>query len=438
VCVAVSPLYAQSPAIPSPRNQNIHGFVNTTYNSRWIDKENDEDFYQYWDIQVDELVPGYARGAFSLRLNSDLDGRVGSAPGYGNYIFDRDPFYSVDDARHEREYLDLYTGYVDFFDGLPENGFLRIGRQYLPEFDYIHADAVKLELPVNSIAKVKAFFGQAVSFYSGHTGDWTGGVGLELKPSTQNKWWFEIHRYEDDIEDNGSYSVETWQSPWEGAWLHAKFRGLDDRARDLSVNVSQYFAPLDLTLLLDYNRLFSELEDESRHDSPYYRTALLAQQQRNYYSIRLDKALPCNLGISGGFAVQRVSEDDRDYGNRDYENGDITLTFYPSSNWYYSISGEWWNADPDNSFFGYSGEIGYSPNKCIDWSIGSSYGQYVFRYEDELYGSLYRESPFVKTYYTSLRWKFDDRNNLRVNLELEDDDRDDDYYSLRVTWGRHF
>jgi len=432
------PSVAEGQVLPSPRQKNLHGFVNTVYRSRWLDNESDRDLYQYWDVEVEELVPGSARGAFSLRLNSDLDGRVSSAPGRGNYVFDRDPFYSVDDARNDIEYADLYTGYVDLYNGSPDGGFLRLGRQYLDEFDWIHADAAKLELPVTSWATLKGFFGQAVSFYSGHTDDWTGGVGLEIKPSYKNRWWLEYHRYEDDIADNDSYALETWQSPWDGAWFHARFRGLDDDARDLSVNMSQYFAPWDLTLFLDYNRLFTRLEDESRQDSPFYRTALLYQRPNDYYAIRFDKALPYNLGLSGGLGVQRVSENDQDYGNRDYEHGDVTLSFYPFPNWYYSLSGEWWNADPDNSFFGYSGEIGYRPNKCIDWAIGSSYGQYVFRYEDETYGGLFRESPFVKTYYTSLRWKIDEQNQLRVNLDFEDDDLDNDYYTLRLTWGKYF
>jgi len=418
--------------------RDIHGFVNTIYRTRNIEGESDQDFYQYWNIEAEELVPGRASGAFSLRLNTDLDGRVDGAPGLGTYVFDRDPFYSVDDARNDREYVDLYTGYIDLYNGTPDNGYLRIGRQYLQEWDYIHADAVKLELPVSSAVKLKGFFGQAVSFYSGHTNDWTGGVGVEIAPSYGNRWWFGYDKYADDIADNDSYTAETWQSPWEGAWFHARFRGLDDEARDLDLNLSQYFTPLDLTLFVDVHRLFSKLEDESRHHSPFYRTDLLEEQPYTSYSFRFDKALPCNFGLSGGFGIRRVSENEQDYGNRDWEHGDVTLSFYPTNTWYYSISAEWWNTDPDSSFFGYSGEIGYRPNKCIDWTLGSSYGNYVFRYEDERFPGLYRESPFIKTYYTGLRWRVNETNNLRINFEIEDDDRGEDYYSLRLNWGQTF
>ncbi|MCA9411860.1 MAG: hypothetical protein KC917_08285 [Candidatus Omnitrophica bacterium] len=438
----VSPVVAQSYLSP---NRKVHGFSTTVYQSRWLaDEDSDQDIYQYWNLEADEIVPGHARGAFSLRLNTDIDGRVSGAPGRtiggpgsGTYVYDRDPFYSVDDAR-DREYVDLYTGYVDLYDGDPNQGFVRIGRQYLPEFDYIQADAIKLELPVNSWAKFKGYFGQAVSFYSGHDGDWTGGLGLEIQQSPTSKWWMEYHRYEDDISDDHSYSIETWQQPWEGASIHALYRGFDDQARDLQVSLAQYFSPWDLTLFLDYQRLFSELGDLSRQNSPLYRSGLLEQNPYNRYSIRFDKALPCNFGLSGGFSAKRVSNNDQDYGNHDYENGDITLSFYPSEKWYYSISGEWWNTDPESSFFGYSGEIGYSPNKCFDWTIGSSYGNYVFRYEDESQGVLYRESPFIKTYYTSLKMNVTDRSHVKVNFEIEDDDRDNDYYRLRLIWGQTF
>lgn len=437
--VLAAPVSVFAQSYKSSPSRNVHGFSTTVYQSRWLaDEDSDQDFYQYWNLQVDELVPGHARGAFSLRLNTDFDGRVDDAPGRGTYVFDRDPFYSVDDARNDREYVDLYTGYVDLYDGDPNNGFLRIGRQYLSEFDYIHADAVKLELPVNSWAKFKGFFGQAVSNYSGHTDDWTGGLGLEIQQSPMSRWWLEYHRYEDDIADDDTYKIETWQSPWEGASIHAVYRGFDDQARDFAFSLGQYFSPLDLTLFLDYRRLFSEVGDRSRHESHLYRSGLLEQDPYNQYTLRFDKALPCNFGLSGGFSVKRVSDNNQDFSNRDYENADITLSYSPSSKWYYSISGEWWNADPDNSFFGYSGEIGYRPHRCFDWTLGSTYGNYVFRYEDESVGALYRESPFVKTYYTGMKFNVSDRCHLRVNLEYEDDDLDNDYYRLRLTWGQTF
>ena len=417
---------------------DIHGSVNTVYRSRWLDNESDQDFYQYWDVEMEELVPGHARGAFSLRLNHDLDGRVDGAPGRGIYVFDRDPFFSVDDARNDVEYADLYTGYVDLFNGTPDAGYLRIGRQYLRDFDWIHADAVTLNLPVSSWARLTGFFGQAVSFYSGHTDDWTGGVALELKESRYNRWVFGYHRYEDDIADNDTFKVETWRRLWEGAHLHAKFRTLDEDPRDLAVNLSQYFEPLDLTLFMDFRRLFSALGNESRQDSPFFLTDLLDQEPYTDFAIRLDKALPCNMGISGGYGMRRVSDNEQDYGNRDWEHADVTLSFYPTSKLFYSVSGEWWNTDPDSSFFGFSGEVGYRPNRCIDWTVGSSYGNYVFRYEDERFGGFFRESPFVRTYFTNLKCRVTESSHLRMNFEIEDDDRGDDYYTLRVNWGHTF
>jgi hypothetical protein len=413
--------------------------VNTVYNSRWYDEEKgDQDLYQYWDIEMEDLVPGHARGAFSLRLNTDIDGRVSGAPGQGVYVFDRDPFYSVYDSRNDEEWADLYTGFVDLYNGSPDSGYLRIGRQYLPEFDYINADAVTLKLPVTSWAKVTAFFGQAVSYYSGHTEDWTGGVALELQQSDCARWLLEWHRYTDDYAENDSFAVETWQQLWSGANLHARFRGLDGEARDLTVNFSQFVPVFDLTLFLDYHRLFSTLGLESRQDSPLYLSGLSEEHPFNYLSARFDKALPCNFGLSGGFDMQEVSEGYHDYSNRDFQHGDITLSFYPTPKWYYSISGEWWDSSPDSSFFGYSGEIGYRPTKCIDWTIGSAYGSYVFRYYDERYPVVFRETPFIKTYYTGFKWRVNDSSNLRVNFEVEDDDRDNDYYTLRVTWGQTF
>jgi hypothetical protein len=411
--------------------------VNSVYRTRHIDGKSDQDVYQYWDIETEELVPGHARGAFSLRLNTDFDGRVDSAPGHGTYVFDKDPFYSVDDSRR-REYADLYTGFVDLYNGTPNNGYIRIGRQYLPQFDWINADAVTLSLPVTEWAKVTAYAGQAVSFYSGHDGDFTGGVALELQQSACSHWLFEYHKYDDDIASNNSYAAETWQQLWQGAFFHGRVRGLDDQARDLTLNVSQYITPLDLTLFFDYHRLFSELGDESRQDSPLFRSGLLDQHPFNYYSFRFDKALPCNIGLSGGFDVQRVSQNQQDYGNHDFEHGDVTLSFYPSRQWYYSISGEWWNTAPSSSFFGYSGEIGYRPNKCFDWTLGTSYGNYVFRYADERFPGLYRESPFIKTYYAGLKCRLSKTSNLRLNFEVEDDDKSSDYYTLRVTWGQTF
>lgn len=429
--------YAQTPL--GPLSRGVHGNVDTVYRSRWIDGESDQDFYQYWNLEFEDLVPGYARGSFSLRLNSDFDGRVDSARGLGEYVFDRDPFYSVDDARDDIEYADLYTGFVDVFNGSPDGGYLRIGRQYLDDFDWIHADAVSLNLPLTSCIRMIGFMGQSVSFYSGHDDDFSGGIGFEILQSPKDRWLFTYHRYADDIASNDTFKAETWQQLWYGAHLHGRFRTLDDDPRELSLNFSQYITPLDLTLLLDYRRLFTEIEDEGRHDSPLYRSGLLDWNPHNYFSARFDKALPWNVGLSGGVAVQRISgEDEQEYGNRDFERGDITLSFYPCDQWYYSISGEWWNTDPESSFFGVSGEIGYRPTRCIDWTLGSSYGSYVFRYEDERFPELYRDDPLIRTYYTGLRWRVTDTNTLRVNFEYEDDDQDEDYYTLRLSWGQAF
>lgn len=44
----------------------------------------------------------------------------------------------------------------------------------------------------------------------------------------------------------------------------------------------------------------------------------------------------------------------------------------------------------------------------------------------------------MRTYYTGFRWKVNETNNLRVNFEYEDDDQDNDYYTLRCTWGQTF
>jgi hypothetical protein len=130
--------------------------------------------------------------------------------------------------------------------------------------------------------------------------------------------------------------------------------------------------------------------------------------------------------------------------NRDYRRFSAGAEFYPLENVTVSVSGEFWDVDPNDEFTGITGEIEYEPTKQWTLTAGMDYGEYVQEFRDEFLffqgiNNVFRVSPDIITYYGRVRWKPNQTVYSSLLVEVEDNDIDpDEFYSVRLEVGIRF
>lgn len=408
----------------------VRGSSMVRFDARRNDDTSDSDLYHYLDLSVDELVPGYVGGKLSLRQDYDL------GPGHGR----GSSFFSTDDAK-DNEHLDLSRAYLNLRHEAVPGASLRVGRQYVEEFEFFHTDGGTLRLPLAKSLGLTAFGGQSVSYYSDKSDDWAAGGALTFAPSPRNRTRLAF-LYDRDDEykvENEAWALETWQGLREWLFAHGRFRLLEGEARDLNLDLRFEIEALRTSLLLSSLHLFHQLEEETNHNSPYVRAGLQPWDPFNRYTAQSQTALTDQLNLGLGVTVNRVRGDndgDEQYSNEDYERYDAGFIWSPFHSWTFVLTGHYWDADLREQTWGLSGEIAFQPTRRIVWRLGTSYVDYRFGYYDEFEDRPYRQSPELHVYYTSLRYRHGDNMYFDFRLELEDATQwaDDPYLGAETSW----
>ncbi len=434
--------WAVEPATGSPRLRDHFSVENRlVYQYRSRDGDEDSDFYDYRHVRGRDLFDGQLDVYFSGRLHKDVDG-TGSSQA-------RDPFAGVEDREAGWE-DQIYQLYGDMHDSARRFG-LRLGRQYIEAADWLHIDGGQLRLFEKSSLRAEGFFGRPVSYYSGTSGDWTGGVSLEGRPATGSRVRVGYVRYEDDSadQDDDRYTLDVWQRFGDEVRAHGRLSLLDERFHKASLDFI-YISRDGLTDAVLGIRHWGGSQGESREYSPLY-SVLGELEPYTFLSGRWTVALNNWCSVSPGATFRLVESDKRDARNRQYGNYDLTLIFEPDRRWTVSVVSQYWDVSGSDRFWGLTGEVEYRPSKLWRAAVGTAYLDYEYR-RDSNYGYSFENgdiqgsfdgsthyvttiSPDAYTVYAQARIELTRWLSLKAGGEIEDNSEEDDLlYGLRTSF----
>lgn len=431
--------FGQDGLIPAQKQQpSVHGSSTLTWRGRFNGDGQDQDFYHYFNFTAEDLVPGHLRAVLSLRQDWDLDG---SPPDHVG-----DDFYSVDD--HKRWlHTDLSTAYFDFLNPACPSARVRLGRQYLSDFEYFHADAVSAEAPIWDGLKWSGFAGQTVSYYAQPEDDWAGGLALTFAPSWAHRLRL-AYIYNRDAEywaSNQAFSLESWQACCENLWWHGRFRVLDGSARDVGTDLQYLLGPCGTTLNLGFYSLLKPLKNETNPYDPYTRASLGEWLEHQLWTVRASQPLAGNFCLSGGAQIRRLTDDPPEDSSRNYDNQasdqyDVTLAWSPCRQWNLAVGGQHIQGRHGNEQNGLSSDVTFRPWRCLELCAGTTLGDYTFAWRDELVNSYYETHPDQRAYYAGVKLSNHCGGALRLRYEVEDwdDQGRDPYQTARVSFTQQF
>ena len=418
---------------------SIHGYSTTSYRGQWAGDDDDQDLYEYFLIDARNLIPDHLDAEVSMRMHEDFSGSLSPLE------LEDDIFIDIDDARDEQWPDRLNTAWADLHGFGWGDLSLRLGRQYLYEFDGLHIDGGYIRFEPRKRLEFTAFGGRPVTYYSGTHGDGTFGVSSTYRPTRSLKVRGKYYRYSDDSQnlDDDQAEIELWARRGSWAYFHGSLGTLDSDLKDLILDAKLIQHEWDAYLIVRYYRLLSEIDDHTIAFSPFF-AVLDELEPFGRGEIRANKRFGQRLDVFAGVTVRREDasgDNDGDVSNSDYERYDAGVSVYPTEKWTATVAGEYWDVDQDRRFTGVTSEIAYEPWDVLMLSVGNAYGEYRNEVYDSLQQRSFRESPDVITYFTTLRWRVRDDITFRTRLEVEDTDEDledDLLYRLQTSLGFRF
>ena len=427
---AEAPAAPAAPATPAGPKATYNARLRLQYDYRKLGGEKDSDFYGYFYGDARHLQGGTVDLYASGRVKSDLDSKESAS------LAD-DPFHSVDESNGvtENRLLQLYGDLHDRERRMA----LRAGRQYIDVADYLHLDGGQLQLRENTALGGRIYGGAPVSYYSGTSGDYAGGVSVVGRPFEGNRSRLTLARYHDDGEgeDDQNYYLDLRQQFTETTRARGQVSVLNEdfRMGRLDCYYSEPEGRTDLSLGASY---WGSFDAHTRAYSPLY-NVVGEQDPYTYAYARLTQQLAPHWALSPGMSLRFAEAGDNGYNNRDYENYDVTLLFEANKAFSASVALEYWAVEDDDSFFGVSGEVRYRHGRVWEISGGASFAKYTYdTYSDLSYsanggqtvisenGTVIEESPDVRTYYVRGRWRVTRQLALRAQFDVEDDEAEED------------
>jgi hypothetical protein len=399
------------------------------YEYRALGEDKDNDVYAYLYANARNLNKGTLDFYTSMRLRSDIDSSSQSQAD--------DPYRSVDDSDGvtEDRVLQLYGDMHDRY----KTRTLRVGRQYVDIADYIQIDGAQATLFEEGTIGGRVYAGHPVSYYSGVSGDFAGGVSVIGRPWEGNRLRLTVARYEDDSLEgtDHNYYVDLRQELTEETRVRGQVSVLNDEFRMGRFDLF-HFAADGVTDLSIGGSYWGAFDAETTVYSPLYDIMGEQQPYAQAYARLTQEIVPTFL-ISPGASLRFVEDVDSDFSNRDYQNYDVTFIYEPDRSFSTSVAIEYWAVEDDDSFFGLTGEMRYRHQRIWEVSGGASFAQYTYdTYSDITYavnggqtvfyegGTVVEESPYVYTYFIRGKWKVLRKMTLRAQFDAEDDESLDD------------
>lgn len=412
----------------------LSGMLHTTYQFRETGGIDDHDLTNYMSLYAKDVWKDRVDIGGSMIWHQDLDGD-------GNIR--RDPFLDLDQANNND--VRFFTGYADVKDLIFDDSRLRVGRQYFEEIDLIHFDgAAYLFEPIDRF-DLSIFGGRPVSFYSSNDGEALYGFNAEYQFTPQTKAAARYYRYDGDGFNDDLGAVEVWHLFTPNLQSHAEFSLLDADPYILQADLLARVDSLDLDTSFQIVHLFETVSDHTISFNPVF-PILNSYEPFTRGSVHAVKGMGQYWSLTAGIDVREADDTNPvvDNTNRDYRRYSAGAEFYPLEKLTISVTGEFWDADPNDEFTGITGEVEYEPTSQWTLTAGMDYGEYVQEFRDEFlffFGNadVFKVSPDVITYYGRVRYKPNQKTYSSVLLEVEDNDIDqDEYYTVRLEVGIRF
>ena len=393
-----------------------------TFRYKDMGGDKDADFDDYWYARGRNLFAGRLDTYFSGRLQIDLNSRSNSLA--------NDLFTSVEDR--ESGWNDqVYQLYGDIHD-VKKRFSLRFGRQYIIDAEALHIDGGLVNLFADEKFNLSLFYGQPVSYYSGTSDDWTGGTSISYRPWTGNRDRLTYIYYKNDSDslDDNYFAFDVWQRIGTPFRTHGRLTVLDGDFHTGSLDFRYYGIEnnFDGFLTASY---WNGLSQESREFSPIF-SVFGELEPYTYITTGFSWMLTPWLSVSPTLAGRFVDAADKNLANRDYRHYFLTFVLTPIQNWTYSISGNYWDVNDGDRFWGTTGEVKYRSPQDWDFALGTSYMDwqysvisdftYSLNYSDLAVnddGTATRISPDVYTVFTRIKYKLSDKFSLRIKGEIE-------------------
>lgn len=408
---------------PSWFDRHFSGQFRTVYRYRSYDGERDSDLYEYFYLRGRELAGGRLDAYASGKLYWDLDD--------ASTDFGDDIYAGAEDLDGDFEDR-IYQLYVDGHDKQKRYR-LRVGRQYVDAADSLHLDGAQVLIMEDGVIGGRVFYGQPVSYYSSVSHDHAGGFSLVGKPWSGNRSRLTGTLYHDhSADETDTLLVFHSRQEWEPA-IQSRLRAslLNDDFQMAGLDL--YYLPPDddLTCIAGLHR-WGSFDADTRAYSPLYRV-LGELNPYTYAYARMTIGVFSWLQVSPGLAARLVDSSDQDAHNRDYRHGDLTLTFEPNRAWDISLSGEYWDVEEGDRFFGLSGDVRYRHKRIWEVSAGAAYVDYEYERDSDFSytfnggatqisadGTRIDVSPDAYTYYLRGKWNINKILSVRIRGEVED------------------
>jgi hypothetical protein len=444
-------------------------------------RASDVDFDQTLRMRIEPPKHPRLRFVTSFWLTEDLDGD--EDPDVG--LYDIDSGYGSD---IQTRLLSLYLEADDVLGGAT----LRLGRQRILDGPlYNRIDGLHLKWVKNRWTTY-LYGGARASLYEDAHNDLVLGVGADYRVGNNTRVGIDLfygdeHRDGEDRVRRGLYArllgldfpreVETeiddrliafrlYQRFFENHWLYAEFLVQNERADELTLDLTGFFEATDITYHLSYRRRLARAEDRVNALTSFYR--VLGAQEK-YHQIHASVQRPFTERFTLALEADwHDSDDDSPYtGNRDY----IRLALVASvTNIYKGVNLETalerWDVDGGEDAWVITGEVNRKWDKW-EVALGADYEQYQDRFVDYnpwpywirqsanlLIPGIYTGfSPAVYflddrvvqtreeiySVYSRVRWEFAENQALSFRVRYEQDDGPDaPYWRLRAAYELDF
>lgn len=343
-------------------------------------------------------------------------------------IWDIDGTGAYDRAIEDRS-IRISEGYFDIRDLGPLLR-MRLGRQYMPEVDYLHFDGVKWTVYDKKPISVFVFGGKPVTYYESTHGDWLGGGGVVWRPGWKMTHQFDAYALHEGGEDF-ALTAWRWNQYWGDGWrTNTRLRFLDDEIRDFRGYINKYFERWRLGVNLDYylqpKARGVDKEPLSR-DLAYYSHILGVRAPTHRIGGDLYKFIGDRWMVQAGGSIRRRvgSTGEDTYNSFESDEAHLSATRFNAfvKNLDATFGYQTVRNDEDH-MHGLTGDLSYHPTEKWDFSLGTSYSHYTMDpidFPTTLNGQpdldLLLSDIRSEVYYFEARWRPNDKYQLRAQVD---------------------
>lgn len=412
---------------------DIRGYLSTKYVLRSTmfsgRSHGDQDFYEYARFDVSAPESGRYEIHFFGTARQDIDG--------GQDHHDFFPFEDIGDARNRSHTDYIYDAHVAVNDPAAYVSQLRFGRQAGTRDEPLYFDGIAADIVFTDSVTATVYGGSAAHFDElddDQGEDALAGAGMDISPTYNSVIGLDYLYVEDkrdffgfqDQEDH-LFSMKLWQRFARFLRAAARFRYLNDEARDIRVSAAATFPEAGFEMSAAYFRQLSPQKELSNELSGYFD---IVGETSEYHSldVRLRKFFGENYAVDLGYYGRRLAGDAKESAfNRDYYRVfaafDVADRFMEGLTM--SVTGEYWDRD-DGSYRSAGLDASYAFNRRYrraELRAGTYYSLYKYDYYAQL-----GERDNVQTYYA--RAVMPVGRHFSADGKYEYEDGSDNYHTL--------